>query len=169
MKYIDQDKLSCPPGFISLSSFRLVSSPDPTYERGSGDIRPIPWALLSLITFWREISLQRKQSVVQHQKSFATSARWRSTFLGRKLVISLQLCIQQAMNFNDPKELVECHQTLSSRVGSGDVTTFHLVCNYLTKGLTDPPTFTIHICCTTLKVMVWVLCDRHKYMLLFTE
>ena len=58
------------------------------------------------------------------------------------------------MNFNDPKESVECHQTFSSRVGSGDVTTFHLVCNYLTKGLTDPPTITIHICCTTLKVMV---------------
>ena len=33
----------------------VVSSPDPTYERGSGDIRLIPWASLTLITFWREI------------------------------------------------------------------------------------------------------------------
>ena len=28
----------------------VVSWPDPTYERGSGDIRPIPWVSLMLIT-----------------------------------------------------------------------------------------------------------------------
>ena len=37
----------------------LVSSPDPTYERGSGDIRLIPRASLTLITFWREICLRQ--------------------------------------------------------------------------------------------------------------
>ena len=37
----------------------IVSSPDPTYERGSGDIRLIPWGSLMLITFWREISLRQ--------------------------------------------------------------------------------------------------------------
>ena len=37
----------------------IVSSPDPTYERGSGDIRLIPRASLMLITFWREISLRQ--------------------------------------------------------------------------------------------------------------
>ena len=36
-------------------SGNVVSSPDPTYERGSGDIRLIPQASLTLITFWREI------------------------------------------------------------------------------------------------------------------
>ena len=45
------------------------------------------------------ITLQKTQSVVQHRKFLATSARWHSTFLARKLVISSQLCIQQAMNF----------------------------------------------------------------------
>ena len=34
----------------------LVSSPDPTYDRGSGDIQLIPRASL---TFWREISLRQ--------------------------------------------------------------------------------------------------------------
>ena len=37
----------------------LVTSPDPTYERGSGDIRLIPRASLTLITFWRENSLRQ--------------------------------------------------------------------------------------------------------------
>ena len=51
---------------------RIVSSSDPTYERGSGDIWLIPRASLMLITFWIEISL--RQSVVQHQKFLATPA-----------------------------------------------------------------------------------------------
>ena len=37
----------------------VVSSPDPIYERGSGDIRLIPRASLTLITFQREISLRQ--------------------------------------------------------------------------------------------------------------
>ena len=37
----------------------IVSCPDPTYERGSGDIRLIPRASLMLITFRREISLHQ--------------------------------------------------------------------------------------------------------------
>ena len=37
-------------------SLILVSSPDPTYERGSGDIRLVPRASLTLITFWRDFS-----------------------------------------------------------------------------------------------------------------
>ena len=45
------------------------------------------------------ITLQKRQSVVQHRKFLASSARWHSTFLARKLVIGSQLCIQQAMNF----------------------------------------------------------------------
>ena len=65
----------------------LVSSPDPTCERWSGDIRLIPRASLILITFWREIfslpiTLLIRQSVVLHRKFLATSARWHSTFLG---------------------------------------------------------------------------------------
>ena len=43
--------------------------------------------------------IAERQSVVQHRKFLASSARWHSTFLARKLVIGSQLCIQQAMNF----------------------------------------------------------------------
>ena len=66
------------------------------------NIRPIPQTSL----IWWELSLHqthcRKQSVVQHEKFLATSAWWHRTFLAStcKLVISPQLCIQQAMNFN---------------------------------------------------------------------
>ena len=42
-----------------LAALALVSSPDPTYKRGSGDIWLIPQASLTLITFWREISLRQ--------------------------------------------------------------------------------------------------------------
>ena len=38
----------------------IVSCPDPTHgRRGSGDVRPIPQDALTLITFWREISLHQ--------------------------------------------------------------------------------------------------------------
>jgi len=37
----------------------LVSSPDPTYDRGSGDIWLIPRVSLMLMKFWREISLRQ--------------------------------------------------------------------------------------------------------------
>ena len=70
------------------------------------------------------VTLQKTQSVVQHRKFLASSARWHSTFLARKLlVISSQLCIQQAMSFNEAQGIsAGCHQTLSARVGSGDET-----------------------------------------------
>ena len=42
---------------ITHAASSLVSSSDPTYKRGSGDIGLIPQASLTLITFWREISL----------------------------------------------------------------------------------------------------------------
>ena len=63
---------------ITHAATSLVSSPDPTYERGSGDIRLIPRASLTLITFWREIffanHIAETQSAVQHWKSLAASA-----------------------------------------------------------------------------------------------
>ena len=86
------------------TSQRVVSSPDPTYERGSGDIRLIPRASLTLITFWREISL-RQSHCRKHNLQCNTGNPWllrhddTALFLARKLVISCQLCIQQAMNF----------------------------------------------------------------------
>ena len=66
---------------------------DPTYERGSGDIRLIPQASLTLITFWREISFHqshcRKHNLwEQHQKVLATLAWWHSTFVAGKLVLN---------------------------------------------------------------------------------
>ena len=39
--------------------YLVVSSLDPTYKRGSGDIWLIPQASLTLITFWTEISLRQ--------------------------------------------------------------------------------------------------------------
>ena len=52
------------------------SSPDPTYERGYGDIRLIP---LNVDYLERNISppitLQKRQSVVQHRKFLASLAR----------------------------------------------------------------------------------------------
>ena len=47
--------------------------PDPTYERGSGDIRPIPQASLINVDYFPErnlsplITLEKRQSVVQHR------------------------------------------------------------------------------------------------------
>ena len=43
----------------SFTACSVVLSPNPTYERGSGDIRLIPRASLTLITFWRDISLRQ--------------------------------------------------------------------------------------------------------------
>ena len=72
------------------------------------------------------IALQKTQSVVQHWKFLATSARWHSTFLALflacKLVISSQLCLQQSYEFlMKPEESAGHHLTLSS--WSGDKTT----------------------------------------------
>ena len=89
-----------------MSTHWLVSSPDPTYKRGSGDIRLIPRASLTLITFWREISL-RQSHCRKHNLQCNTGNPWllrhddTALFLARKLVISCQLCIQQTMNFNE--------------------------------------------------------------------
>ena len=71
------EKLSEKPGYSRLPYFCnksaiLVSSPDPTYKRGSGDIRMIPRA--SNVDYFLErnfsppITLQKTQSVLQHQK-----------------------------------------------------------------------------------------------------
>ena len=91
------------------------------------------------------ITLQKTQSAVQHRKSLAASARWHSTFLACKLVISFQLCIQQAYEFLiKPEESAGCHQILSAWVGSGDETSMwlpvHTPCgNHMTS-----PDFTRH-------------------------
>ena len=57
----------------------IVLCPDPTHKierRGSGDVQSIPWASYFLERkFPRPITLQKTQSVVQHRKSLATSAR----------------------------------------------------------------------------------------------
>ena len=81
----------------------LVSSPDPTCERGSGDIRLIPRASLILITFWREISLHqshcRKDNLLCYTgNSWLLQYDDTALFWAHKLVIGSQLCIQQAMN-----------------------------------------------------------------------
>jgi len=62
--------------FLVTTPSTLVLSPDPTQE----EIRLIPQASLTLITFWREISLHqsdcRKHSLwLQYRKVLATLAR----------------------------------------------------------------------------------------------
>jgi len=57
----------------------LVLRPHPRGE--SGDIWPIPWALLTLITFWEEFSIcrshcRKRHLWLQHWKLLATSAQW---------------------------------------------------------------------------------------------
>ena len=54
-------------GYETKGREKVVSSPDPTYERGSGDIQLIPRVSLMLITFQRSFSQPiTLQSVVQH-------------------------------------------------------------------------------------------------------
>ena len=84
----------------SLAS-KLVSSPDPTYERGSGDI---PRASLILITLLREISFCQshcREHNLQYNTGNSCLLQHDDTalFLAHKLVIGSQLCVQQAMNF----------------------------------------------------------------------
>ena len=72
------EKLSEKPGYSRFPYFCnkcaiLVSSPDPTYEGGSGDIRLIPQASLDVNYFLERnfslpSTLQKTQSVLQHQK-----------------------------------------------------------------------------------------------------
>ena len=103
----------------------------PPKKRGSGDIWLISLASLTLITFWREISLCqshcRKHNLwSQHRKVLATLARWHSTFLARKLVYQSSTMHTASYEFlMKPKESAGCRQTLSSRLamGSGDETT----------------------------------------------
>ena len=92
--------------FLVTTPSTLVLSPDPTQE----EIRLIPQASLTLITFWREISLHqsdcRKHSLwLQHRKFLALG--YFSTFLVRKISYHSQL---QAMNMK-PKESARYHQT----------------------------------------------------------
>ena len=76
----------------------------PLYERrGSGDVWPIPWVSLMLITFWREISFHQSHcrntifsATLEILGHFSTMTR---QFFVRKLAISSQLCIHQATNF----------------------------------------------------------------------
>ena len=78
--------------YKSLMGISLV--PDPTYQRGSGDIRLIPQASLTLITFWREISLHQSHSS--------------------------QLCIQQALNFYwSPRNQLDVTRSSSRGWGLG--------------------------------------------------
>ena len=91
-------------------TFKLISAPVP-YETTRPHLRERVWwhpadtsGFINVDYFLERsfsppITLQKRQSVVQHRKFLASSARWHSTFLARKLVIGSQLCIQQAMNF----------------------------------------------------------------------
>ena len=106
----------------------IVSSPDPTYERGSCDIRLIPRASLTLITFWREIlSTITLQTICS--ATLATSARWHSTQLS-----VLNYAYSKLWILMKPKESAGCHQTLFSHVGSGNETNlsieYHRVGNF---------------------------------------
>ena len=80
-------------GRTAVLHLLLVSSPDPTYERESGDIRLILRASLTLITFWREISENAENTICN------TGNLWLLQHWCKKLVISSQLRIQQAINF----------------------------------------------------------------------
>ena len=78
----------------------LVSSTDPTYERGSGDIRLIPWT--SLLSREKFISAnhiaENTICTVQHRKFLNWLLQHDDTALfwhARKLVISFQLCIHE--------------------------------------------------------------------------
>ena len=86
-----------PPTTVTADMTGVVSSPDPTYKRGSGDIWPIPLASLTLITFWREISL-RQSHCRKHNLQYNTGNPWILQHDDIAL-FSSQLCIQQAINF----------------------------------------------------------------------
>ena len=73
-------------------------------RRGSGDIRPIPLGFINVDCFLRRIfqppiTLRKTQSVVATLEIIDYSRTMMQHFLPRKLGISLQLCIQLAMNF----------------------------------------------------------------------
>ena len=108
---------------LIFTSYPLVSSPDPTYERARVWWHPADSLGFINVDYFLErnfsppITLQRTQSAVQHRKFLATSSRWHSTFLARKLVLN---CATASYKFlMKPEESAGCHQTLSSRAGSG--------------------------------------------------
>ena len=82
-----------------------------------------------IITFWREISVCQSHCR-KHNLQCNTGNPWllwhddTALFLACKLVISSQLAMPTASYefLMKPKESAGCHQTLSSRVGSGDET-----------------------------------------------
>ena len=95
--------------------WQLVSSPDPTYEREGLVTSGWDSGFINIDYFLERnipppITLQKIQSVVQHLKFLASSARWHSTFLARKLVNYTYSKLIK------PKELARCH------LGSGDET-----------------------------------------------
>jgi len=72
------------------------------------------------------ITLQKRQSVVQHWKFLATSADDTALFL---VQISYQFLTMHTASYEllmKPKESAGCHQTLSLWVGSGEKTRVHL-------------------------------------------
>ena len=84
--------------------FTCISSRDPTYERGSGDIWLIPRASLMLITLQRETP-----KILGYFSTMTQYFLWRTC----RLVISSQLCIQASYEFlMKPEESARCHQTL---------------------------------------------------------
>ena len=85
----------------------VVSFPDSTYERGSGDTRLIPQASLMLIT-WREISL--RQSHCRKQNLYCNTGNScllqyddTALFLAHKLVIGSQLCPRNQLDATRPE------------------------------------------------------------------
>ena len=96
-----------------LSGHSIVSSPDPTYERGSGDIWLIPGFInidyflegnINIDYFLERnisppITLQKRQLQCNTGNSWLLQHDDTALFLAHKLVIGSQLCIQQAMNF----------------------------------------------------------------------
>ena len=90
-----------PPERSLLAQYMLAHAQTPPERRECSDIRPIPRASLKLIAFWGEFSICQKNNLycntgnpwlLQHDDT--------ALFMAGKLVISSQLCIQQARNFH---------------------------------------------------------------------
>ena len=104
------NRLGLIPRFISPHFFQLHTASMELKSWGGASLVPRPhlrergWHLADTsgfinVDYFLErnfsppITLQKRQSVVQHRKFLATSAQGHSTFLVRKLVIDSQLCI----------------------------------------------------------------------------
>ena len=70
----------------------------PRPHLGSGDVWPIPWVSLTLITFWREIL---SADLIAENIICSTTREILSKFSMtiQHFVLSCQPCTQQAMNF----------------------------------------------------------------------